>query len=227
MGLYVSTTGVDVEIEEFGFTLAHPETDYAISDQFDADEVRYAETLTTTIRNGTLIWRMTPAGAIQPPTDYDPDYLDAERENTGDGLEDNQVVLFKDLNSLVAVSASPGYSFGGTGNINNSFLLRPGGAPSNKTGINLGLANAVLRKITSGSEVAATFDIEIYQHDGGGENITLITTVSVVASKKNEFDITDIYPLTNPILSNRHVAVKVVGSVKNPGVDLQFSGSTS
>lgn len=225
MGLYVSTTGNNVVITELGITVVHPTVDRSISDQFSAEEIKNAESLTTNIRSGELVWRKTSGGTVQPPTDYDPDFIEIEQSNTGGGLQDDRSVIFKDLNNLVAISASPGYSFGDTGNVSNSFLLRPGGPPSNKTGINLGLANAVLKKVTCGSEDPNTYDIEIYQHDGGGINMTLIKTLNVVSTRKYEFGIADIYPLSSPLQSNRHVAVKVVGAVKNPGVDLQFSGS--
>jgi len=228
MGLFVSTTGTDVAISELGITIPDPTTDYDLSGQFDSDDIKIAASLTTAIRNGTLVWRKVAAGAVQPPTDYDEDFLDIENENLGLGLVDDRTVTFKDLNSLVATSASPGYSFGDSGNISNAFLLRPGGAPSNKTGINLGLSSAVLSKITCGSQNIDTYDIEIYQHDGGGINMTLITVVSIVSLRKKEFGIADIYPLSNAIQQNRHVAVKITnGTAKNPGVDLQFSGSTA
>lgn len=97
MGLYVSTTGTDVAIPELGFTLTHPSTDYALSDQFSAEDIRGAESLTTSIRSGSLVWKKTSGGTVQISTDYDPEYLEAERLNTGDGYQPDRVVLFKDL----------------------------------------------------------------------------------------------------------------------------------
>lgn len=228
MGLYVSTTGTNVDLVELGTTLVHPEVDYDLLSQFSPDELQESETLTLAIRTGVLIWKKTAGGGIELPLSYDEDFTEIDQINTGVGNLDDRAVTFKNLSDVVAVSASPGYSYGDTGKINNAWLLRPGGPPSNKTGINLGLAFPILNKITCGSEAASTYDIEIHQHDGGGLNMTLITTVTVPNVAKYEFSVAEIYPLTNPILQNRHVAVRITnGAVKNPGVDLQFSGSVA
>ncbi len=70
MGLYVSTTGTNVSIPELGFTLVHPSTDYALSDQFSPEDLQNAETLTSVIRAGTLVWKKTSGGTAQVATDY-------------------------------------------------------------------------------------------------------------------------------------------------------------
>jgi len=87
MGLYVSTTGGSVVISELGITIVHPTTDYALSDQFTAEEIQHAESLTTSIVNGTLIWKKTSGGSVETPSDYDPEFLDIEEESTGTGRE--------------------------------------------------------------------------------------------------------------------------------------------
>jgi hypothetical protein len=99
VGLYVSTTGTDVEIPELGFTLTHPSTDYALSDQFSYDDIKNASTLTTKILDGSLLWKKTSGGATETSANYDPDLLEAEALNTGTGYEGDRLVSFKDLNS--------------------------------------------------------------------------------------------------------------------------------
>jgi hypothetical protein len=99
VGLYVSTTGTDVEIPELGFTLTHPSADYALSDQFSYDDIKNASTLTTKILDGSLLWKKTSGGATETPSSYDPDLLEAEALNTGTGSQADRLVSFKDLNS--------------------------------------------------------------------------------------------------------------------------------
>jgi hypothetical protein len=99
VGLYVSTTGTDVPIPELGFTLVHPATDWALSDQFSIEDIQLAATLTAVIRAGTLTWKKTAGGTVQPATDYDPDLLEADALNTGVGLKNDRLVAFKDLTS--------------------------------------------------------------------------------------------------------------------------------
>lgn len=106
MGLYVSTTGTDVAIPELGFTLTHPSTDYALSDQFSAEDIRGADSLTTSIRTGVLVWKKTSGGTAEISTDYDPDYLESEELNTGLGYQGDRVVTFKDLNVMTLPTKS-------------------------------------------------------------------------------------------------------------------------
>lgn len=121
----------------------------------------------------------------------------------------------------LADTASPGFSYGRGGNVPaGGFLSRPGSVPSNVTGIIVGLQGPKIVQVNVGSQNLDTWEIGIYQHDGGGVNLALVDTVSVVASASESFDV-DI-PLTN----GKHVAIGVYsGSVQNPGVDLQIGGS--
>lgn len=112
MGLYVSTTGADVAIPELGFTLTHPSTDYALSDQFSAEDIRCADSLTTAIRNGSLTWTKTSGGTLQVSTDYDPDLLEADELNTGLGYQGDRVVTFKDISSSMAFKIKSGSVLG-------------------------------------------------------------------------------------------------------------------
>lgn len=97
MGLYVSTTGSDVVISELGITISHPTVDQDLSSQFSPSDIQNAPSLTSAIRSGLLVWRKRSGGAVQPATDYDEDYVEIEKENTGTGAQDDRVVTFKDL----------------------------------------------------------------------------------------------------------------------------------
>jgi hypothetical protein len=92
MSLFLSTTGADVEIDELGYTIVNPTVDYEISAQFTSDEISGAESLTTAIQAGTLIWKKTAGGVAEISADYDPDYLEVEELATGQGDKTSQTV---------------------------------------------------------------------------------------------------------------------------------------
>lgn len=126
MGLYVSTTGTDVEIPELGFSLPHPSTDYALSDQFSDEEIQGATSLTDLIRTGALAWKKTSGGAAEIATNYDPDYLEAYNLNTGDGVKADRLASFKDLPQAGAVAST---DF--TGNPKTAAVTLPSEYPDN------------------------------------------------------------------------------------------------
>lgn len=104
MGLYVSTTGTDVVISELGITISHPTTDQDLGEQFTSEDLQNAPSLTSSIRAGDLVWRKIAGGAVQPPTDYDADFLEIEEENTGPGRKADRVITFKDIKAGVTES---------------------------------------------------------------------------------------------------------------------------
>lgn len=106
MGLYVSTTGTSVDIPELGISITHPTTDRDLSYQFSAEDIRGAATLTATIRAGTLTWKKMLGGSVQPATDYDPDFVKIDGENSGLGIKGDREPIFSDLSST-GVLGSP------------------------------------------------------------------------------------------------------------------------
>jgi co-chaperonin GroES (HSP10) len=96
LGLYISTTGADVDIPELGIVIAHPSVNFNISAQFSAEEIRSAESLTAAIVSGILLWRKAPAGPIQPASEYDPDFVEIEELSTGSG---NVLLSKNDINN--------------------------------------------------------------------------------------------------------------------------------
>lgn len=170
--------------------------------------------------DGPIIWRKFGTGV------NDWRQLSAEdipADNSVSLLEGEDVqAQLDELATSVAVSASPGFSFGKGGNLSSgAWLARPGGVPSNITGIPVGLLEPKIVRISVGSQNANTYNIGIYEHEGDSVNLTLLTTVSIVASR------TEVFEVDVSITSGRQLAARVTsGSVKNPGVDLQLSGST-
>jgi hypothetical protein len=125
-----------------------------------------------------------------------------------------------------SVSASPGFSFGRAGTlITNTYLNRPGGTPSNNTGVNFGLTDGSLDIIATGTVSADTYTLTITQHDGNNASPTVIAVVSVTALTKAIL-LKDVdYVQVGVLIKNRQIAVEVTaGTANNIGVDLQFSG---
>lgn len=99
MGLFVSTTGTTVSLYDLGVILSHPTVDYDCS-QFTSNRVKTSADLTAAILSGALEWRKTAGGAVEPPSSYDPDFLEVNQENTGPGEQLDRSVTFRDLIGL-------------------------------------------------------------------------------------------------------------------------------
>ena len=136
---------------------------------------------------------------------------------------DNVQEALEQQNQQVAVSASPGFSLGQSGNVNtNSWLNRVGNIPSNITGLPVRLYNAKVVGLSVGCENADTFDVSVYEHEGDEINLTLIGTVSVVTSR------TETFTVDWTVTTGRQLAARLTaGSGKNVGVDMQLSGSVT
>lgn len=100
MGLYVSTTGTSVPLPELGTTVTHPSSDRDLGGQFTSLDIKNCESLTNAIRAGQLTWSKIPGGTTLPALDYDPDTLLSDEANLGNGLQDDRLVTFKDLDNL-------------------------------------------------------------------------------------------------------------------------------
>jgi hypothetical protein len=92
--------------------------------------------------------------------------------------------------------------------------------PSNKAGITVSLTNPVITQVFVGSEDADTFDIDVYEHEGDEINLTLLGSVSVVATRSATFSV------SFNVTSGRQLAVQITGgSAKNLNVGLQLQGT--
>lgn len=126
----------------------------------------------------------------------------------------------------VGVTASPGFGFGRSGSVSrNTWLLRSGSVPSNKTGVAIGINNPLLKQIDVGNESNGTFDISIYEHQGNGIGMTLLTTVTV-NGRTGSFTEADFGTVT--ATKGQQIAVRLTsGSAKNLGVDVTLIGQSS
>ena len=109
------------------------------------------------------------AKRIQVPTDICPEASSA--------IDLEQYL--RDQCAFSNVSASPGYTYGGSGNISNNTWLLNDTVPSNKAGRSIFLYNAKLLSVFVMNEKETdSFDLEIYEHEGLGSTYTLIHTTN-------------------------------------------------
>ena len=144
---------------------------------------------------------------------YDPD-CDLVSTNVQDALDE--------LCRTTSVSASPGFTWGRSGNVSSNTWLSNDSVPSNTTGRNFSLQNGLLKQIAVANELVNTFDVELYEHDG--TTFTLLATVSIVAARTGVFDDTD-FGVVN-ITQGKELAIKIsTGASKNPVIACILSGS--
>jgi len=143
-------------------------------------------------------------------------------DNSTNGFvsEDVQAAI-EEIANEVDTSASPGFTWGSSGNVTaNSWLLNDT-VPSNKAGRAIFLTTATLEYVFVRCELASTFNIEVYEHDG--TTFTLITTVSIIAARAGDFPIASL-----PVTTGKELSMKLVsGSAKNPVVGCVLKGSFS
>lgn len=148
--------------------------------------------------------------------DFDPGSTDLTSTKTGPAI--------RELRDKVTSSASPGFSFGASGNNSSgTWLRRVGNIPTNKTGIPIRFSNPELTRITSGTEDTNTYTIEVYEHSGDSVGLTLLTSLSVTSSRNGDSGAISIAATTG-----KQLAVKISsGSAKNIGVDIDLIGDNT
>ena len=157
MGLFVTTTGSDVAIEELGITIVDPAVDFDLTGQFTPEELKHAESLTTAITGGVLIWKKSAGGLVIAAGDYDPDVTHADEANTGTGDQGDRVVTFKDLLNNGPNGGGP-IMFTGSGNIVSGDSLSVGRVPSDRTGLVIKGSNSVVSITVSNETNVSTND---------------------------------------------------------------------
>ena len=138
----------------------------------------------------------------------------------GELVADDVQEAIDELASNVATSASPGYSFGRSGNVSANTWLNNEGVPSNRAGRYVYINDAIVTKVFISTEDIGTFDVNVYYHEGDQVNLTLLGTVSVVAARGGEFSVNWSVP------SQTQLAVRIVnGSAKNVVAGLELQGT--
>lgn len=141
-------------------------------------------------------------------------------DNTNNDFQSDNV---QEVIEEIGASASPGYSFGRSGALNdNTWLRRPGGVSSNRAGVTINIDNPVITNISCANRNIDTYTVEIYEHDGDSVNLTLLGSVTVISARSETFQVS--YNATK----GRQLAVRLgtaVGSVSDLGVDITLIGS--
>jgi len=151
---------------------------------------------------------------------YAPVAENTEFDNSTNGFTADEVqAAIEEVNDNIVNSASPGFTWGKSGNVSNNTWLLNDGVPSNKAGRRIYINSATLEAVFVSSEQVDTFDIEVYEHDG--TTFTLITTVNIVAQRGAEFTIASL-----ALTTGKELALKIVnGSAKNPVAGCTLAGT--
>lgn len=123
----------------------------------------------------------------------------------------------------IGSSASPGFSFGRSGNATAGTYLQNETVPSNVSGRWVFINNPVVKKVFVTNENITTFKIEVLYHDGNESGLTSLGTVTVTSAKGGYFDVNWSVPI------NKQLAIRIAtdspNSAKNVVCGLQLSGS--
>lgn len=147
--------------------------------------------------------------------------VNTEFDNTSNGFVANDVQgAVEELNNRVVTSASPGFSFGRSSNVNSGTWLQCEGVPSNKAGRWVYVNSAEVRRVFVSNELQTTFSIEVYYHDGNEINLTLLGTVNISNKYGDDFSVSWSVP------TNKQLALKVSsGSARNIVAGLELKGT--
>lgn len=138
-------------------------------------------------------------------------------DNTGNDFNSDNV---QGAIEEIGVSASPGFSFGRSGNVVANTWLQNETVPSNKAGRFIYIGNPVVEKLFVSNEDINTFTIEIYEHEGNEVNLTLLDSKTITAARGGTFTV-DV-----AATSGRQLALKLSsGSAKNLIAGLELSGT--
>jgi len=120
-------------------------------------------------------------------------------------------------------SASPGFSFGRSGNLSaGTWLNRPGNVPSNRAGVTIPINNPIVSEVSCSNRNIDTYTLNIFEHDGNSININLLGSITVTSARGGTFSVS--FPSTK----GKQLAVQLApgsGSVRDLGADIVIKGS--
>ncbi len=120
-------------------------------------------------------------------------------------------------------SASPGFSFGRSGNVSaGTWLRRPGNVPSNRAGVAIPINNPIISEISCSNRNIDSYTLDIYEHDGNSVNLNLLGSVSVTSARGG------IFTVSFPSTKGKQLAVRLApgsGSVRDLGADIVIKGN--
>jgi hypothetical protein len=115
--------------------------------------------------------------------------------------------VIEELCERVATSASPGFTWGRSGNVNQNTWLLNDSVPSNLSGRICFLQNAAIRNIYIANEDAtAGIVVEVWSHDGDEINLTLLGSVTTLAARSHTFSVNYLVAI------NKQIAIKIAST---------------
>jgi len=136
-------------------------------------------------------------------------------------LKCDDLALIEEISDQkVAVSASPGFTWGRSGNISNGTYLLNDTVPSNITGRRVPISSGIIATVFVDTEEISTFEIVIFKHPSP---FTTLAVVPVVSSKGGTFILNDPLP---QVFSGDVLGIQIInGSCKNPVIGLIIRGT--
>lgn len=113
------------------------------------------------------------------------------------------------VTQVFGTSASPGFTWGRSGNSPSGTWLQNDSVPSNITGRNIFLNNAKIKKIFVANQDASILKLGVYWHEGDGINLTFISDITTTAVRTSEFAV----DLSVP--KDKQVAIKIADDSPN------------
>ena len=143
-------------------------------------------------------------------------------DNSTNGFISDEVQgAIEEVKDLTTSSSSPGFTWGRSGNLTSGAWLLNDGVPSNKAGRTIVLSEAKIVKVFTANEDLDTYSIGIYSHDGNDINITLLTTLTVTASRTGNSGTISI-----SVPSGKQLGVRLdTGAAKNLVVGVIMQGN--
>jgi len=134
-------------------------------------------------------------------------------------VSNNLEDVIYELATKASVSASPGFTWGRSGNVTSGWLQNET-VPSDITGRNFPLYNGELMQLSVANEGVNTFTLELYEHDG--TTYTLKATMALVAQRSKVQTFSGV-----TIAHDKEIGIKFAsGSGKNIVVQAILKGSS-
>lgn len=143
--------------------------------------------------------------------------------STNDFISEDVQAAIEEIANDIATSASPGFSFGRSGNVTAGAYLQNETVPSNISGRWVYINGAMVVSVFVTNENVTTYKIEVLYHDGNEAGITSLGTVTITAAKGGAFSV------SWPVPTNKQIAIRLAAdspnSAKNLVVGLQLTGT--
>lgn len=140
-------------------------------------------------------------------------------DNSVNGFTSDNV---QDALEEIGASASPGFSWGRSGNSVAGTWLTNEGVPSNKAGRAITFNSPQIVRIFSATEDLDTYTLQIYEHAGNEVSLTLLTSLSVTSSRTGDSGVISV-----SVTSGRQLAILLSsGTAKNIVVGTILKGDT-